>query len=123
MSIALVADSNVKVSKDCRNWKIGENKDFQQAGYLQSEESDIVYFDFSKNLWIQMGKKYTLAFFEHNGNGLTIVDPYANNADNASIDSFFLGGKHIDTLVDLIKTLANQATKMASENHWSLRGF
>ena len=91
MSNALVADSNVKVSKDCRNWKIGENKDFEQPGYLQSEESDIVYFDFSKNLWIQMGKKDTLAFFEHNGNGLTIVDPsYANNAGRAFIDSFFL---------------------------------
>ncbi len=97
-------------SDDCHNWKDVGSAEPARSGYIKNE-SETIYFDFSKNLWIQLGKD-PFVFLERNKEVFILT--------SSSIQSHTLKIKRKDTLLKMMLILAEIAEKTASEHSWTL---
>lgn len=107
----LFASSIGQFSMDCQSWKNAGSAESAQAGYLKNE-SGTIYFDFSKNLWIQLEAE-PFIFLEKNKEVFILT--------GSTIESHTLKNKYKDTILKLALVLADIAKKTTSEPRWTLR--
>lgn len=105
-----------QVSSDCKTWipiSEAENKntDLSKRGYLKHGD-EIVRYDNSNHLWIQMGK-IPLVFVQRDKEVLLLSDSF--------VEAHTLKAPSGDTLINLMLTIGEVAREMGQENRWSLR--
>lgn len=105
------SDVSGQISNDCQNWKAIGGTESASIGFLK-HESEKLYFDATKKLWIKIGKD-PFIFLERNNEVVVL--------SGTSIDSHILKIRHEDILIKLITTLAEIGKEIAFENRWTLR--